>query len=38
VYLPDGNLLFMIGVAPQGEANTYANAFAKVRQNLQISR
>ena len=38
VYLPDGNVLFMIGVAPQNEANTYANAFAKVRQNLQISR
>jgi beta-barrel assembly-enhancing protease len=38
VYLPDGNVLFMIGVAPQSEASTYANAFAKVRQNLQISR
>jgi beta-barrel assembly-enhancing protease len=38
VYLPDGNVLFMIGVAPQNEASTYANAFAKVRQNLQISR
>ena len=38
VYLPDGNVLFMIGVAPQNEATTYANAFAKVRQNLQISR
>jgi beta-barrel assembly-enhancing protease len=38
VYLPDGNVLFMIGVAPQNEANTYANTFARVRQNLQISR
>jgi beta-barrel assembly-enhancing protease len=38
VYLPDGNVLFMIGVAPQNEASTYANTFAKVRQNLQISR
>ena len=38
VYLPDGNVLYMIGVAPQAEANTYANAFARVRQNLQISR
>jgi Zn-dependent protease with chaperone function len=37
-YLDDGNMLFMIGVAPQNEANTYANAFAKVRQNLQIAR
>ena len=35
--MPDGNVLFMIGVAPQNEANTYANAFAKVRQNLQIT-
>ena len=38
VYLDDGNMLFMIGVAPQNEANTYANTFAKVRQNLQVAR
>ena len=38
VYLPDGNMLFMIGVAPQDEANAYANAFAKVRQNVQLTR
>jgi hypothetical protein len=38
VYLPDGNVLFMIGVAPQNEANVYANAFARVRQNVQIAR
>jgi beta-barrel assembly-enhancing protease len=38
VYLSDGNVLFMIGVAPQTEANTYANAFARVRQSLQISQ
>jgi beta-barrel assembly-enhancing protease len=38
VYLPDGNVLFMIGVAPQDEANIYANAFARVRQNLQLTR
>jgi hypothetical protein len=37
VYLPDGSMLYMIGVAPQNEANVYANAFAKVRQNIQIS-
>jgi Zn-dependent protease with chaperone function len=36
VYLPDGNVLFMIGVAPRDEASTYANAFAKVRQNVQL--
>ena len=36
VYLPDGNVLFMIGVAPRDEANSYANAFAKVRQNMQL--
>jgi hypothetical protein len=35
--LPDGNLLYLIGVAPQPEANTYENAFRRVRQNLQIS-
>ncbi|HEY6359955.1 MAG TPA: M48 family metalloprotease [Vicinamibacterales bacterium] len=38
VYLQDGNVLFMIGVAPQDEADIYANAFARVRQNLQLSR
>jgi Zn-dependent protease with chaperone function len=37
VYLRDGSLLYMIGVAPREEANTYANAFAKVRQNMQIA-
>jgi Zn-dependent protease with chaperone function len=37
VYLRDGSLLYFIGVAPQAEANTYANAFAKVRQNVQLS-
>ena len=36
-YLSDGNLLYMIGVAPQAEANAYANTFAKVRQNMRIS-
>jgi beta-barrel assembly-enhancing protease len=36
--LADGNVLFLIGVAPQGEANTYENAFRRVRQNLQIAR
>ena len=36
-YLRDGSLLFMIGVAPQAEANVYANTFARVRQNMQIA-
>jgi hypothetical protein len=35
--LPDGNMLYLIGVAPQPEANTYENAFRRVRQNLQIA-
>jgi hypothetical protein len=38
VYLPDGSMLYMIGVSPQNEANVYANTFAKVRQNIRISR
>jgi hypothetical protein len=35
--LPDGNVLFLIGVAPQPEASTYENASRRVRQNLQIA-
>jgi beta-barrel assembly-enhancing protease len=35
--LRDNSLLFLIGVAPQDEANSYANTFARVRQNLQIN-
>jgi beta-barrel assembly-enhancing protease len=35
-YLRDGNMIFVIGVAPQAEANNYANTFAKVRQNMKI--
>ena len=38
VYLAVWNVLFMIGVAPQDESNAYANAFARVRQNLQLTR
>jgi len=37
VPLRDGNMLYMIGVAPQAEANTYNNTFNKVRSNLRIS-
>jgi beta-barrel assembly-enhancing protease len=35
--LRDGNVLYMIGVAPQREANTYESAFRRVRQSLQIA-
>ena len=36
-YLRDGSVLYMIGVAPQNEANTYTNAFNRVRSNLRIA-
>ncbi|MGH9256339.1 MAG: M48 family metalloprotease [Vicinamibacterales bacterium] len=35
--LRGNSVLFLIGVAPQSEAATYANAFRRVRQSLQIS-
>jgi hypothetical protein len=35
--LRDGSLLYVIGVAPQREANTYETTFRRVRQNLQIA-
>ena len=35
--LRDGSLLYIIGVAPQREAATYASAFQRVRQSLQLS-
>ena len=35
--LRDGSVLFMIGVAPQPDANTYERAFRQVRQSLQIA-
>ena len=35
--LRDGGLLYVIGVAPEQEANTYENTFRRVRQNLQIA-
>jgi len=34
--LRDGGLLYVIGVAPEPEANTYETTFRRVRQNLQI--
>jgi beta-barrel assembly-enhancing protease len=36
VRLEDGNVLFLIGVAPQDETRTYVNTFSRVRQSLQI--
>ena len=35
--LRDGGLLYVIGVAPEQEANTYETTFRRVRQNLQIA-
>ena len=35
--LRDGSILYVIGVAPQPEANTYENTFRRVRQNLRIT-
>jgi hypothetical protein len=35
--LPDGNVLYMIGVAPQREANVYDGAFRRVKQSVQIA-
>jgi hypothetical protein len=34
----DGNVLWLIGVAPQSDASTYENVFRKVRQNVRIGR
>jgi hypothetical protein len=38
VQLDDGSVLYLVGVAPQQEAGTYRNAFARVRQSVQIAR
>jgi len=35
--LADGSLLYIIGVAPQGEARAYDSAFRRVRASLQIA-
>jgi hypothetical protein len=34
--LRDGSLLYVVGVAPQAEAQTYDGAFRRVRQSVQI--
>lgn len=36
-YLRDGSLWFMIGVAPEQEAQTYINTFGRVRQTVDIA-
>lgn len=36
-HLRDGSLLFMIGVAPEREAQTYLNTFGRVRQTIDIA-
>jgi Zn-dependent protease with chaperone function len=35
--LRNGNILYMIGVAPQSEARTYDGAFARVQQSLRLT-
>ena len=35
--LRDGSLLYMIGVAPETQQDTYDAAFRRIRQNIQIS-
>ena len=35
-HLKDGNVLFLVGVAPSSERDVYADAFSRVRRTLQI--
>jgi len=37
VQLRDGSVLYILGVAPANEAQTYFNTFSRVRQNLQLA-
>ncbi len=37
VQLQDGSVLFLIGVSPQDEANTYLNTFGRVRQSVRLA-
>jgi hypothetical protein len=37
VKLRDGSVLYILGVAPANEAQTYFNTFSRVRQNLQLA-
>ena len=36
VQLPDGRLLFLIGVVPSSEARDYLNTFARVRETIEL--
>jgi beta-barrel assembly-enhancing protease len=36
-HLRDGSILYVIGVAPRGEASVYDRAFRQVRQSMQIA-
>jgi hypothetical protein len=36
VQLSDGSLLFLLGVTPADEAQTYFNTFGRVRQSVQL--
>lgn len=35
-HVPDGSLLYVVGVAPQYEAGVYTNAFTRVLESIQI--
>ena len=37
VQLRDGGLLFLIGVAPANESQTYLATFGRVRQSVQLA-
>jgi Zn-dependent protease with chaperone function len=37
VQLSDGSVLFLLGVAPSNEAQTYFNTFGRVRQSVQLN-
>jgi hypothetical protein len=34
--LPDGNLLYLLGIAPLEESSTYRKAFDRVRESVQM--
>lgn len=36
VYLPDGNFLYVIGLAPSDDAATYRSAFNRVRDSIRV--
>jgi beta-barrel assembly-enhancing protease len=37
-HMPNGSLLYLISVVPQGESRTYDAAFRRIRQSVQIAR